>query len=188
MDIIRGLAHPLIAAPFVVDGLGAAFNPDPHADQVIRACAPLQKFGVKTPSLEQARLASRISGAVSAASGLYFVVGKHKRTAATVLAANALALIAVNCPTHVDKTAPKEERRLEKKLQRRKLMEYGAAFGGLLLATVDRDGAPSWRWARAHHAQEREAIAAAEEAAFAAGQKAGEKAAHKAVHAAKKRV
>ena len=186
MDIIRGLAHPLIAAPFIVDGFGAAINPDPHAEQVLRASASLAKLGVNPPSLEQARLASRATGAASAVCGLYFIVGKHKRIAATLLAINALALGAVNCPTHVDKSLPKSERRLKKKLQKRKLVEYGAAFGGLLLATVDRAGAPSWRWARSFHKEERELLAAAEEKAFLAGQKAGEKVAAKAARAAKK--
>lgn len=177
MDILRGLAHPLIAAPFIIDGFDAAINPDHHALRVQQACSRFQRLGLPQPTFEQARGASRVSGSATMAVALYFIVGKHKRTAAAILAANTVTLAAINCPSNVNGEQSRKERKEARKTSRKKALEYGTMLGGLLLATVDRQGEPSWKWARSFNKQRRSALEAAREQAFQEGQQAGEKAA-----------
>ena len=178
MNILRGIAHPLLAAPFVVDGTDAAFNPEPHAQKLVQTCQMLTRFGVPELDVHAARLISRVSGALSAALGIYFVIGKQKRAAAALLAANTAVITAVNLPKPgTKKTQESEEpetksqvRKALRQARGHRLLGYGAAFGGLLLATVDRDGKPSWKWKRHFKAQEKELIQEIKAQALAAGQ------------------
>lgn len=133
MDILRGKAHLLLVAPLVADGLGAALKPEPHVKQVLRQA---DRVGLSELHPDRVRLATRLSGAATALLGVYLVVGKHKRPAAFLLAGTTSAMMAVNCHSHLDAA------------QKRKLLGYGSAVGGLLLATMDRKGVPSRRWER----------------------------------------
>lgn len=172
MDILRGIAYPLIAAPFVVDGASAAFNPEPHAEMLVKACRRTEKVGLPRPSMPQARLLARASGAATALLGSYLVFGKRKRTAALLLAVNMAPAVFVNVaaadPRQAKKDAPenKEARSLLRQLNRTKALAYGASFGGVLLASVDRRGEPSLAWKRAYARQERVLLRAAEEGAL----------------------
>ncbi len=169
MDILRGIAHPLLAAPFIVDGADAALNPESHAQKLVRTSHLLARLGLPELDMRPARLIARVSGALSAGLGMYFIVGRQKRAAAALLAANTVVIGTVNFPKPartdvgaVEKTEePAPENQVRRALRRARghsLLGYGAAFGGLLLATVDRDGKPSWKWKRHYRAQEKELI------------------------------
>lgn len=161
MNILRSLAYPLLAAPFVVDGIGAVVSPDPHADKLLEAWDGLERLGAPELDESTAVLAARIGGAAGALGGIYLVVGKHKHLAAAVLAAATVPLAILNGPlgTHG---------RLERRAARRRVVDFGALAGGLIFAALDRDGKPSLKWRRQYRRQEKELVAATKAAAKAA--------------------
>lgn len=172
-----------------MDGIGAAVKPEPHAQKLIYLFDRAHKMGLPQLTVPQATLISRVTGACSAALGIYFVVGKKKRTAAALLAANTVVIAAVNVAGQ-DESEPSEHRtkpvREIRKLKIRNLLDYGAGFGGLLLATVDREGKPSLKWKRHYHQQERELVRTVKEQAAEAVE-AAQAAAHAAALEAKKK-
>ena len=162
----------------MVDGADAAFNPESHARKLVQTTRMCNKLGIPELEMPLARLISRGTGAGRAALAIYFVVGKQKRTAAALLAANTVVIAAVNMPKPGQKelepneaepvTSTSKLRKVLRRAQAHSLIGYGAAFGGLLLATVDRDGKPSLKWKRHYRAQEKELVAAAKEQAVKA--------------------
>lgn len=161
MNLLRMKARPLLAAPFIVDGLSALTKPEPHAEKVDQAWTALERFGLPPLDHDQVRLAARLSGALSVGTATYFVLGKHKRTAATLLAGLTVPLALINAPVWM--AGDKQERREAS----RKLMNYGVLFAGMLLASTDRVGEPSLSWKRAYGKQQRQLIATIKEEAAA---------------------
>ena len=147
MNILRSFARPMLAAPFIVDGLDALVRPSRH----------VEKFEKVAPTLERAGLLTRASGAVSLVAGLGLAAGRAPRTNATILAALNIPLTVVNNPVWAVRGAKARKEALSGLLR-------GAAVGaGLALAAVDRQGRPSLAWQVRNSRQQREAIQAAQE-------------------------
>lgn len=155
MNVLRAPARIMLAAPFVIDGVDAVRNPDLHAQKALRAWSTLESFGAPHLTDDQARLAARAGGVVGVAAGACLVIGKRQRGAAAVLAALTIPLALVRAPVWL---AGDEAERED---ARQNLIGYGALFGGLIFAALDRKGAPSLKYRRHYRQLQREAVQAA---------------------------
>lgn len=141
MDILRLVARPLLAAPFVVDGFSALRFPAPHVERARVVTPALEKAGVKVDD-DRLALATRVAGGATVAAGVCLAIGRLQRPAAAVLAASALPLALVNNPVWTAKTPESRD------TMRRGLVTSLGLFGGLLIASTDRRGRPSLAWQR----------------------------------------
>jgi uncharacterized membrane protein YphA (DoxX/SURF4 family) len=133
--LLRRLARPLLAAPFVYDGLSAALHPAEHtaaaregADKATRA------LGVDRLDDTQVSLLVRAHGAVTVAAGLLLAVGRAPRTAALALAALSAPLAVVNQPFTSQGELRKEKTG--------KFVRNLGAVGAAVIAGVDLEGRP----------------------------------------------
>ncbi len=143
MNLIRLIARPLLAAPFIADGISAVAEPDTHVERVRAFDPALERVGIHL-SDDQLRVASRVLGAVTVTAGLAFATGKFHRPAAAVLASTALPIAVANAPIWEAKDST------QRRSMTRDLTRSLALFGGLLIASTDRVGLPSASW-RFHH-------------------------------------
>ncbi|MFL6138913.1 MAG: DoxX family protein [Frankiaceae bacterium] len=136
MSVVRLLARPLLAAPFVVSGVDAAVHPDAKADPAGEARAQLAKKLPVTLPDDPVQLA-RINGAVQAVAGLMLATGRMPRVAA-------LALIATTLPTaYAGNQFWKEGDPNVRAASRAKFLKETSVLGGLLVVAVDTGGRPS---------------------------------------------
>lgn len=144
MDILRIVARPLLAAPFVVDGWSALRFPTTHVQRARGAASALDKVGVELDD-DQLALATRVAGGATVAAGVCLALGRFQRPAAAVLAMSALPLAFVNNPVWKAKTPESRD------AMRSGLVKSLGLFGGLLIASTDRKGRPSLAWRRRAH-------------------------------------
>ena len=86
--LLRRIARPLLAAPFVYDGVQAALHPDDHVEAASEGAALVtDALGAEPLSERRVALLVRAHGAATAAAGLLLAVGRTPRTAALALAA-----------------------------------------------------------------------------------------------------
>lgn len=154
MNLLRLVARPLLAAPFIVDGLSALRSPQDHVERA-RVVLPLAERVLPNADLddEDLRAATRILGGATVAAGLCFALGRAPRTAATVLTAIAVPMAIVNAPVWTAKD--REERRDLAS----GLVERLALVGGLAIASADRVGEPSAAWKLSNSRARRREIA-----------------------------
>lgn len=152
MSLNSVIARPLLAAPFVVDGLDAALKPKRHVDKVRRITPTLQKIGVPAVVTDSPELLTRALGAVTTLSAVGLALGKNPRTAA-------LALAVVSVPTMIARnpvwTAGSKE---ERKEMTSRLIGSAGLVGGLLTASADRGGRPSLAWRARNGIEQRRAL------------------------------
>ena len=98
MNILRSFARPMLAAPFIVDGLDALVRPSRHVEKFEKVAPTLERVGLPPVLTSDARLLTRASGAVSLVAGLGLATGRAPRTNATILAALNVPLTVVNTP------------------------------------------------------------------------------------------
>jgi len=110
MNILRSFARPMLAAPFIVDGLDALARPSRHVEKFEKVAPTLERAGLPPVLTSDARMLTRASGAVSLVAGLGLAAGRAPRTNATILAALNIPLTVVNNPVWAVKgtTARKE--------------------------------------------------------------------------------
>ena len=157
MNILRSFARPMLAAPFIVDGLDALVRPSRHVETFEKVAPTLERAGLPPVLTSDARMLTRASGAVSLVAGLGLAAGRAPRTNATILAALNIPLTVVTNPVWAVRGAKARKEALSGLLR-------GAAVGaGLALAAVDRQGRPSLAWQVRNSRQQREAIQAAQE-------------------------
>jgi len=176
MTLVRRLARPLLAAPFIYGGIDQLRRPDRKTDgggPVIPALKGLAVGPVTLPS-EEAGLV-RLNGALMTGAGLGLATGRAPRLSSVVLAAS---LVPTTLTGHRFWEAPDEK---TKQLQLVQALKNAALFGGLLIAAVDTNGKPGLAW-RAHHAakQAERTTKAVTVAGTAAAKRAQKKAAKKA--------
>lgn len=166
MTMVRLLARPMLAAPFVMRGVQAFLDPDPMvpgSEPIAAKVAPLlQKISPKAPS--DTRTLVRMNSAIQVGAGSALAAGVAPRLSATVLAASLVPATLAEHPfwTMQDKVARREHRGAF-------LTDLGL-LGGLLVAAVDTEGKPGmpWRAKRAARDAERSARTAKREAKLAA--------------------
>lgn len=157
MDLLRAVARPLLAAPFIIEGIDAVARPGHHVEKFERVQPALERAGLPPVLTSDARMLTRATGAVTVAAGLGLATGASPRTSACLLAALNVPLTVINNPVWAVRG---EDRRATLAGLLR-----GAALGaGLALAAVDRQGRPSLAWEMRNRRQQREAIEAAQAA------------------------
>ncbi|MCL1899921.1 MAG: DoxX family membrane protein [Promicromonosporaceae bacterium] len=157
---LRRLARPLLAAPFVYDGVRAITKPDVH---VATARAALEKLATRTDAFDevtdqQLKAAVRAHAGATAILGVALGAGVFPRAAAAGLAALTLPLVAANLPvTEKDKTA--------RQANVQPFVTSLGRLGGALFASSDPQGRPSLAYrvaqARAHRADVNAAVRSA---------------------------
>ncbi|MFI5542417.1 DoxX family protein [Streptomyces sp. NPDC051815] len=157
MAVLRKLARPLLAAPFVTGGLHALRHPDAAAVDSVRPV--VQAVGARFPALDgDPRHLLRATGAVQAGAALLLATGRAPRLAALTLAAT---LVPTSLAAHAHRTLEDPDERAR---QRARLLTDLSALGGLLIAAADTHGKPSFAH-RSRHALRRSAKAAAKHTA-----------------------
>ncbi|MFE5310188.1 DoxX family membrane protein [Isoptericola sp. NPDC056573] len=133
--LLRRIARPLLAAPFVYDGIQAVLHPAEHVDAA-REGSRLVTDAVGAEPLGDRQLGFlvRAHGAVTAAAGVLLAVGRTPRTAALALA----ALTAPLAVAHQPFTSKGAERSLRTAAFVKDLGKVGAA----VIAGVDLEGRP----------------------------------------------
>lgn len=170
---IRALARPMLASMFIAGGIDALRNPDGKAEMARDVTEPVKQ---QVPALEALTTPDmvRINGAVQVAGGAALATGKLPRLSSAVLAAS---LVPTTLAGHRfwEETDPQA-----KANHRVHFLKNLGMLGGLMIASLDREGEPSAAW-RAQHAMEHVGITAdhtkkeAELAAAAAVAKAKQK-------------
>ena len=98
MSLLRRVVRPMLAAPFIIDGLDAVLHPSRHVEKLERVLPTLEKAGAPPVLTSDAVMLTRATGAVSVAAGIGLATGAAPRSSAVVLAALNLPLTLVNNP------------------------------------------------------------------------------------------
>lgn len=176
MSLINAISRPLLAAPFIIDGVDALVHPDPHADKLLDSWEFAENFGAPELDYRRARQLARLGGvAVLGISG-YMIVARKSRIPAAALALTTLPLAAVN--SSFLHTRSRDERWASGKT----LIHYGVRFAGLALLAADRQGKPSLKWKRQYQLHQK---AEAQDASLKAVKKGAKAAKSKARKAAR---
>jgi putative oxidoreductase len=137
MSIVRRLARPLLAAPFVLEGVEHVRHPGPRVESarplVSRLAEPL-----RLP--DDPEMLVRANGAAMAVAGSLLATGRLPRLAAAVLAATVVPA------TYVENAFWAEKDPERKAAQRTRFLTSLGLLGGALLASVDTDGRPGLAW------------------------------------------
>jgi uncharacterized membrane protein YphA (DoxX/SURF4 family) len=138
MSISRRLGRPLLSSIFVFGGLDAVRHPD----NKVKAAEPVaQPIAQKVPGLpKDTETLVRLNGMVQVVAGAALAIGKFRRIAA-------LALIGSIIPTTAAGHRFWEETDDAAKAQQLiHFLKNLGLLGGLILAAVDTEGAPSLSW------------------------------------------
>jgi len=138
MNALRHLARSMLSSIFIVGGLDAIGHPDAKAKAAEAVTGPLRKKVLPLPASD--RTLVRLNGAVQVGAGALLATSRMRRLAS-------IALIGSIVPTtlagHRFWEEPEEEGRSAQLLQFAKNL---GLLGGLILAAIDTEGAPSLAW------------------------------------------
>ena len=165
MNLLRVVARPLLAAPFIADGVDALMHPRFHVERAAGVRPLIDKatgaVGLEPLTDQQLAVATRVRGAFRVVAVLLLAGGPTPGVAARPVAACGARLALVNAPL------PGTTRGLSKeqiKRRRYRTLNKAGLAAGVLLASTDRVGQPSALVAHAMRRDQRRAIAAAEAA------------------------
>lgn len=162
--MLRRVARPFLAAPFILDGLSAVRSPEQHVERA-QAVKPLtDKVAGRELSEAQLRRLTQALGVTTTCAGVCLAFGRLPRTSAAVLTTVGLPMAFVNNPVWQSTPNRQEAQRL-----RSNLVKQLALTAGMALAVTDREGRPSASWRRAQarsHRQEIAQVRAAERERF----------------------
>jgi uncharacterized membrane protein YphA (DoxX/SURF4 family) len=138
MSLSRAVARPLLASVFISGGLDAMRHPE---SKVAAAQAVTDELRTWVPSLpEDTATLVKVNGMVQFGAGLLLALGKVRRVAA-------LALIGSLLPTtYAGHRFWEESDEGNRAQQRSHFLKNLGLLGGLILALVDTEGAPSIGW------------------------------------------
>ena len=143
MSLVRRIARPLIAAPFIYEGVRTAVTPERSIDVSPKTFSQLddQLHNSSVPDAVDARLVLRVAGSVAATAGLAYAAGRAPRLAALVL----LGTTTVGWAGRKRVWELSGQERLE---EIEAILKDAGLLGSVLLAAVDTDGKPStaYRW------------------------------------------
>ena len=148
MNLLRAIARPLLAAPFILAGLDAATAPEHHRKRAENLYSLAEKAGLKielSPSATDS--VAQATGVAMTAAGAALAIGKLPRFSAATLAALQLPLALANNPFWT----------YEGTERRNSLVNLAGAaglIGGALIASADRVGKPSLGWLASKKAEE----------------------------------
>lgn len=138
MSPIRALARPMLAAPFVLDGIARLRSPETSAAKLRPL---LSRVSHSVPQLrsvaDRPELLARVVGGVQIGAGALLAVGKASRlSSALIVATQGLSLA-----TDISDTSEEAVGRRAAAIATRV-----GLTGGALLASVDTAGKPSLAW------------------------------------------
>ncbi|MGV9184040.1 DoxX family protein [Arcanobacterium canis] len=143
MSILQKISRPLLAAPFVSSGLDALMRPAEHRerthillDLARETGCPVADTDVTPTTVD---MATRVTGAVIALSGLALASGRLPRSAALLLGTLHIPLALANNPFWLHEGD-------QRKRDLAGLIQNAGLIGGALMAARDRSGAPSLGW------------------------------------------
>lgn len=138
MALVRRIARPLLAAPFILEGVRTASQPEREINVYPEAFAAADSALAKSsaPDFLDVRTIIRASGAVAAGAGIMYATGKAPRLAAAVL----LVTTSVGWAGRKRIWELSGEERVQ---ELQALLTDAGLLGGVMLAVVDHDGRPS---------------------------------------------
>ncbi|MDO4258877.1 MAG: DoxX family membrane protein [Actinomycetaceae bacterium] len=141
MNLLRAIARPLLATPFILDGISALRSPEDHVERIERIRPVIDKIpGVSSLDTQTLTTITRGLGALTIGTGVAFAFGKFPRSSALLLASVAAPTALVNNPVWTGRTAADKRDMLSG------LALRGALVGAMLIASTDRVGRPSTAW------------------------------------------
>ena len=138
MSLVRRLARPLLAAPFVLEGARTALHPDREIDVAPAAFEQLDKKLASTsvPRVVDSRAIVRGAGVVAMGAGLLYATNRAPRLAAGLLLTTTSIGIA-------NRKKVWELRGEELTTEVQSILTDAGLLGAVLLAVVDHEGRPS---------------------------------------------
>ncbi|PZP16545.1 MAG: hypothetical protein DI611_05630 [Brachybacterium faecium] len=138
MSLVRRIARPLLAAPFILEGIRTASQPEREIDVYPQAFEAVDSALAKTstPDFLDARTIIRASGAVAAGAGIMYASNRCPRLAAATL----LVTTSVGWAGRKRIWELSGEERMQ---ELQSILTDAGLLGGVLLAVVDHDGRPS---------------------------------------------
>jgi putative oxidoreductase len=138
MSLLNRTARPMLAAMFVVGGLDALRHPETKVKKAEPVALPIAERVSFLPQDTETLI--KINGAVQVVGGSLLAIGKFRRLAA-------LALIGSIIPTtYAGHRFWEEEDDAAKQQQLTHFLKNLGLLGGLVLAAIDTEGAPSLSW------------------------------------------
>ena len=149
MALVRRIARPLLAAPFIFEGVRTALHPEREIDVYPQALDAVDSAIAKSsaPGFVDARTVVRAAGAVAAGAGVLYATNRYPRAAAA-------ALLLTTSIGWAGRKKVWELRGEELTQEVQAILTDAGLLGGVLLAVVDNDGRPSLGY-RAHKFVER---------------------------------
>ena len=138
MSLVRRIARPLLAAPFVVEGVCTALHPEREIDVYPQAFDAADSAIAKSsaPGFLDVRTIVRSTGAIAAGAGVLYATNRCPRAAA-------VTLLATTSVGWAGRKKVWELRGEELTQELRSILTDAGLLGGVLLAVVDTEGRPS---------------------------------------------
>ena len=80
MSLLRRVVRPMLAAPFIIDGLDAVLHPSRHVEKLERVLPTLEKAGAPPVLTSDAVMLTRATGVMSIAAGIGLAAGAAPRS------------------------------------------------------------------------------------------------------------
>lgn len=138
MALVRRIARPLLAAPFIFEGVRTALRPEREIDVYPEAFEAVDTALTKTsaPGFVDVRSIIRVSGAVAAGAGVLYATNRYPRAAAATL-------LVTTSVGWAGRKRVWELRGQERVQEIQSILTDAGLLGGVMLAVVDHDGRPS---------------------------------------------
>ncbi|MGP5623789.1 hypothetical protein [Brachybacterium alimentarium] len=138
MALVRRIARPLLAAPFIAEGVRTALRPEREIDVYPQAFDAVDSTLSKSsaPGFLDARTIVRATGVIAAGAGLMYATNRRPRAAAA-------ALLLTTSVGWAGRKKVWELRGEERAREIQAILTDAGLLGGVLLAVVDHDGRPS---------------------------------------------
>lgn len=138
MALVRRIARPLLAAPFIFEGVRTALHPEREIDVYPQAFDAVDSALGKTstPGFVDVRTVVRATGAIAAGAGILYATNRYPRTAAATL-------LLTTSVGWAGRKKVWELRGAELTQEVQSILTDAGLLGGVLLAVVDHDGKPS---------------------------------------------
>ena len=138
MALSRRIARPLLASIFVAEGFDAVRHPEGKVAKAPVVTEPIrEETGLAVLETETA---VRVNGGVQIVAGVLLAAGKFRRLASLVLMGSLIST------TYAGYRFWEETDETARSQQRMHFLKNLGLFGGLILAAVDTEGAPSLGW------------------------------------------
>lgn len=147
-NLLRAIARPLLAAPFILAGLDAATAPEHHRERAAHLYSLAEKAGLKIElSAAAVDTTTQATGLAMTAAGTALALGKLPRFSAATLAVLHVPLALANNPFWTHEGAERHNSLVN-------LAGAAGLIGGALIASADRVGKPSLGWLASKKADE----------------------------------